>query len=100
MQTRKCKRQGVISGISSNIIIIGICVGIMFLLVSRNESLKSENLQLRAQIKALEASANDIRNQEVILYKDRKIEVIKKVPYKDESCEVELESYKRLINAF
>lgn len=88
-----------ISGISSNIIIIGICAGIMFLLVSRNESLKSENLQLKAQLKALEVSQKDL-NAEVELYKNRKIEVIKQVPFKDDSCELELDSYKRLINAF
>lgn len=88
------------TSLTSHIVIIGISAAACFVLVSRNEVLKSENLNLRAQIKALEASANDIRNQEVILYKDRKVEVIKKIPYKDESCEVELESYKRLINAF
>lgn len=88
-----------ISGLSWNLIIGGICAGAVFILLARNESLTEQNLQLKAQLKALEVSQKDL-NAEVELYKNRKIEVIKQVPFKDDSCELELDSYKRLINAF
>lgn len=85
---------------SVNLAILGAAAVVITIQTIRVNLYETENIALKSQIESVKVDLESAKAKKIIEYKDRKVEIIKKVPYKDDSCEAELESYKRLINAF
>lgn len=69
-------------------------------LFKKYENEKALNVELQAKLEAISKSDETKKIESVIKYQQKKVEVIKKVPYKDDICENKLNSYNTLINSF
>lgn len=63
---------------------------------------KALNAELQAKLESI-SKDNDVvtpKEKVIIQYRDKKIDVIKRIPYEDDTCKSKLDSYNKLINSF
>ncbi len=80
-------------------VIMALLLGSFLLSISY---LYKKNLSLLEQLSSLEAlcSKEPQQLEPIIKYKDKKIEIIKEIPIKDETCEQKLNTLHTIINNF
>lgn len=71
-------------------------------LFKKYEVEKALNVELQAKLESISKDNKTITPKEkvVIEYRDKKIDVIKRIPYENDTCKSKLDSYNKLINSF
>lgn len=88
--------------IDINKIIYAIMAALLGMFIFSISYLYKKNLSLQKELSTLGAlcSKQPQQLEPIIKYKDKKIEIIKKIPIKDETCEQELTTLHNIINNF